>query len=116
MIGTFLARAGGAAFCAIGAGGLVAPAALGTNYGVPATTPEAQAYVRATAARDLVLGLVILRFSLRGERGPLAATLAISTMAALADAANAAGKPNVLLHAVGAVALLAAAALVASES
>jgi len=115
MIGSFLARAGGAAFCAIGAGGLLAPEALGKNYGVPATTPEAQAYVRATAARDLVLGLLILRFSQRGERGALAATLAVSTIAALTDAANAAGTPNVALHAGGAVALLAAAALVAAE-
>jgi peptidoglycan/LPS O-acetylase OafA/YrhL len=115
MIGTFLSRAGGAAFCAIGVGGLLSPEALGTNYGVSAASPEAQAYVRATAARDLVLGLLILRFSVRGERDALTATLAVSTIAALTDAVNAAGTPSVALHAGGAVALLAAAAFVAAE-
>ncbi len=101
--------------CAIGAGGLLVPEALGKNYGVPATTPEAQAYVRATAARDVVLGVLILRFSARNDRDALAATLAVSTIAALADAANAAGKPNIVIHAGGAIALLAAAVLVAAE-
>jgi len=114
MIGSFLARGGGAAFCAIGVGGLLSPGTLGKNYGVPAETPEARAYVRATAARDLVLGLLILRFDARGERGALAATLAVSTIAALADGVNAAGTPSVAIHAGGAVALLAAAAFVAN--
>jgi len=115
MIGSFLARAGGAALCAVGVGGLLAPEVLAKNYGIPATTPEAHAYVRATAARDLVLGLLILRFSARGERGAVAATLAISTIAALTDGINAAGTPSVAIHAGGAVALLAAAAFVAAE-
>jgi hypothetical protein len=115
MIGSFLARAGGAAFCAIGVGGLLAPEALGKNYGVPATTPEAQAYVRATAARDLILGLLILRLSARGERSALTATLVVSTIAAVTDGVNASGTPSVALHAGGAVALLAAAAFVAAE-
>jgi peptidoglycan/LPS O-acetylase OafA/YrhL len=115
MIGSFLARSGGAAFCAIGVGGMLAPEALGKNYGVPATTPEARAYVRATAARDLILGLLILRFSARGQRDALATTLALSTIAALADGFNAAGTPSVALHAGGAVALLAATAFVAAE-
>ena len=93
MIGSFLARAGGAAFCAIGVGGLLAPEALGKNYGVPATTPEAQAYVRSA----------------------LTATLVVSTIAAVTDGVNASGTPSVALHAGGAVALLAAAAFVAAE-
>jgi hypothetical protein len=115
MIGSFLARCGGFALCAIGVGGLVSPETLGKNYGVSAAAPEAQAYVRATAARDLILGLLILRFSARGERDALAATLAVSTIAAVTDGFNAAGTPSVAIHAGGAIALLAAASLVVNE-
>jgi hypothetical protein len=114
MIGTFLARAGGAAFCAIGVAGLFAPEALGRNYGVPATSTEARAYVRATAARDLILGLLVLDFAAHKNRRALALTLAVSTLAAAVDGANAAGTPNVAIHAGGAAGLLVAAAFVAA--
>ncbi|MGB8267902.1 MAG: DUF4267 domain-containing protein [Candidatus Velthaea sp.] len=114
MIGLLVSLAGGLAFCALGAGGLIAPAASGRGYGIPATTPQARAYVRATAARDLVLGAVVLVLAARGDRTALALTLALATVAAIVDGINTAGMRNATIHAGGALALVVAAILVAS--
>lgn len=43
---------------AVGVLALIAPAMLSRSYGVPVEAPPALAYVRATGARDLILGAI----------------------------------------------------------
>ncbi len=114
MIGWLFSIAGAVALFLLGVGGLVAPEASGRGYGVAAVTAEARAYVRATAARDIVLGAIILTLALHHSHGALAFVLAVSTIAAIVDAINAAGTRNVAIHTAGALILIVTAGLVAT--
>jgi hypothetical protein len=75
-----------ALFIAIGGGALVAPRFSARQFGVPVAdeNADALAFVRATGARDVLLGGLIL--ASLGERAALRRTLAWSSLVGLADA------------------------------
>ena len=70
MIGTLLAYAAAAGFIAIGLGALLAPATSSQQYGLATKDATALSYVRALGVRDLVIGLLLLAFSLSREQAP----------------------------------------------
>lgn len=118
MIGSALSVCAALAFLGLGAGALAAPRALAANYGIAVDGPDQIAYLRAVGARDAVLGLLIAAFLVRRETGPLAVTLALSSLAgasdfALVTAARGRSAPlSLAIHGTGTLGLLAIAALV----
>ncbi len=101
-----------ALFLAIGGGAVVAPRFSARQYGLPSEDAAALAFVRATGARDALLGGLIL--ASRGDRAGLRRTLAWSSLVGLADAGIVfARRGPQLQHAVhlGGFAALALAAL-----
>jgi Domain of unknown function (DUF4267) len=100
------------AFLGIGAGAVLAPRFSAGQYGLPGADPAALSFVRATGARDALLGALIL--TSLGDRAALRRTLAWSSLVGLADAAIVfARRGPQLQHAVhlGGFAALALAAL-----
>lgn len=73
-----------ALFIAIGGGAVAAPRFSAGQYGVPARDADALAFVRASGARDVLLGALIL--ASLGERAALRRTLAWSSLVGLIDA------------------------------
>jgi hypothetical protein len=118
VIGTIIAALGGLAFCAIGVGAIVAPRLSSEQYGLPVSDRAGLALVRAVGARDIILGVITLALLVAGDRGALGLVLAVSVIAALADAAVVAtGRPGApaktyAVHIVGGIALLVAWGLV----
>lgn len=101
----------GAGLLAIGAGAIVAPAASSAQFGLATREPTALAFVRATGARDMILGALVL--AALDDAAALRRTLGIGSLLGLADAATLAWarglRPQHAVHLVGFVALLAAA-------
>jgi hypothetical protein len=98
----------------IGAAAIVAPATSSSQYGVATEDPSALAFVRATGARDLILGLAIA--GSLGDQRALARLLGWVSLLGLADAAvlfAARGvRPQHVIHLSGFIALgLASVAL-----
>jgi hypothetical protein len=106
----------GALFLAIGGGAVVAPRFSAAQYGVPSDDAEALAFVRATGARDMLLGGLI--FASLGDRAALRRTLAWSALVGLADAgivfARHGARPAHAVH-LGGFAALSLAALALRE-
>jgi hypothetical protein len=103
-------------FLALGTGAVVAPRFSAGQYGVPSDDRDALAFVRATGARDALLGALIL--ASRGERPALRRTMAWSSLVGLADAGILLARRGPRLqHAVhlGGFAALALAALALRE-
>ena len=102
----------------LGVGALLAPRLSARQYGISLADPRALAYIRAMGVRDLVLGVVLLLLAATERRGLLAAAVAVSALVAIVDFAVVAkdGAPARarLLHAGGALGLLAIALVVAS--
>src|SRR5579884_3669980 len=88
MLGRLLAGAGATA--------LRWPAAATLTYGIPARDEDAFAYVRATAARDLVMGAFVLWAAVAGDRRALAAGLLACIAAPAADLALAYARSGVV--------------------
>ena len=105
-----------ALFIAIGSGAVAAPRFSAAQYGVPAHDADALAFVRATGARDVLLGGLIL--ASLGERAALRRTLGWASLVGLADAAIVLGRhgprPQHVFH-LGGFAALALAALALRE-
>jgi hypothetical protein len=118
VIGYILSAFVAASFLGLGAGSLVAPRALAENYGIPADGAAALAYVRSVGMRDAVLGLVVLAFLVRRERGALATCLALSSLVGASDfaivAANRgrAAPASLAIHGTGTLGLLAICLLI----
>lgn len=70
---------------AVGALAIIAPMRLARSYGVGVDTPEALVYVRATGARDFILGLILAAAAYRGELPPLIYLCALGVLLSLAD-------------------------------
>jgi hypothetical protein len=104
----------GAALMLLGLCVLVAPVALGSQFGVGVHGDSAAAFVRATGVRDVALGIVLVAIALLPS-SPLLITFACVGMAvSLADltiAARHSGKRMQLAYLVHAGGLLAFAAL-----
>jgi hypothetical protein len=118
VIGSALSVCAALAFLGVGSGAVAAPRALAQNYGIAVDGADQIAYVRAVGARDAILGLLILAFLARRERGPLAVTLALSAIAGASDfslvaAARGRSAPlSLAIHGSGTVGLLAIAGFV----
>ena len=82
-----VATCGGIALLAIGVGAVVAPAASSGHYGLLTNDGAGLAFVRATGARDIALGLATLAFAAAPETTALRTIVAIGVAVALADAA-----------------------------
>jgi hypothetical protein len=120
MLGAVGAGVIGCGLVVLGVFALVDPERASGAYGVPALGLPAQTWVRAAGVRDLVLGLVFGVLLAHGDSDVLSAVAAISAIVALGDIVLVrAGRPRtyrmrgpaVLVHSVGAVALLVVAAL-----
>jgi len=104
----------------LGVGALLAPRLSAQQYGISVADPRALAYLRAMGVRDLVLGVVLLLLAAAERRGLLAAAVAVSALVAVVDfVVVSQDRPPApararLLHAGGALGLLAIALVVAS--
>jgi hypothetical protein len=85
MFGIAFARLAALALCTLGAGALVFPGPSSRGYGLPSNDPTAQAYVRATGLRDLVLGLILGALAGEDSRSGLTSAVAASTLVAAGD-------------------------------
>ena len=116
MLGWLLAALVVLGLLAIGVVGLLAPGSASAQYGIVLDDPRALGLVRAMAARDLVIGGLLVLVALGGSRGMLGwgtcltAVIAVVDLAVVtADGRAAAGRARTL-HASGAVGLLVAGA------
>ena len=123
MIGWCLAAGGILGLLGIGIAALLTPRTASAQYGIVSDDPRALAFLRAMGVRDFGLGLVLGVLAARGDRTGLGwAMLALMPIALLdfavvsadqrvADGRSpSAGTRARLLHAAGAMGLLAAAA------
>ncbi len=104
-----LAIAAAAAFFLIGAFAVTLPVRLSRAYGLPATEPVARAFVRATGARDMALGVILFAAVLSGSAVLLRIIVASGCVVAIADFALAYGgagrtlQPQHATHLAGAI-------------
>lgn len=75
----------GASLAAFGIGGIVAPRPLAKVYGVPVHTGAGEAYLRATAVRDLSLGGIFLAFAGLRDRRALGTVFLLTAAVAAGD-------------------------------
>lgn len=79
----------GVALLSVGPVALLMPEAAATAFGIPADTPQARAYLLATATRDVALGSWLLALlGLRADRRLLAASMLVIALVAAGDATN----------------------------
>lgn len=116
MLGWLLAALTMLALIAIGAGGLIAPRSASAQYGIVLDDPRALGFVRAMAARDLVIGGLLALVALGGSRETLGWGTCLTALIAAVDLAvvtadgGAPGGRARALHASGVVGLLVAGA------
>jgi hypothetical protein len=103
----------------VGAGALLAPGVSSRQYGIALDDARALAFIRAMGVRDVVMGALLLLLAAAGQRELLAWGLLASAAVAGVDFAlvSAAGaQPRArALHALGGIALLTAALIVATR-
>lgn len=118
-LGRALTALGAVAVLGIGTGALVWPRASTRTYGIPDDTPNTEAFVRATAARDLVMGAFVLWAAAVDDRAAMQAGLIACSAAPLADLVIAFRRsglvPQLAIHASGVVGVVGALAVLRSE-
>lgn len=96
---------GAVAVLGIGSAALTWPRRSTFTYGIPHADPDTLAYVRAVAARDLVMGAFVLWAALANDRKAMQAGLAACTLAPAADFILARERrgniPQLAIHAAG---------------
>jgi len=116
MFGRLLTVLGALSVLGIGGVALVWPRQATRTYGIPKDGPNALAYVRATAARDLVMGAFVLWAALADDRRAVEAGLTVCALAPLADflivAERKGAVPQLAIHASGVAGILATLAIV----
>ncbi len=116
MFGRLLTALGAVTVLGIGGAALLWPRQATRGYGIPEDDPDALAYVRATAARDLALGAFVLWAALAGDRRAMQAGLGVCTFAPLADflivAHRKGAVPQLVIHASGVAGILTTLAIV----
>ncbi len=75
----------GASLVAFGIGGLAAPKPSSKMYGVPIAGSTGEAYLRATAVRDLTLGGIFLAFAGLEDRRALGTVFLLTAAVAAGD-------------------------------
>jgi hypothetical protein len=118
-LGRLLTAAGAVAVLGIGTGAYFWPRASTRTYGIPCDDLDTHAFVRATAARDWVMGGFVLWAAIAGDRPAMKAGLLVCTIAPLADFVLAWQRrgivPQMLIHASGVIGVLGAWAVLVSE-
>jgi hypothetical protein len=118
-LGRTLTALGAVAVLGIGTGALIWPKASTRTYGIPDDSAGAHAFVRATAARDLVMGAFVLWAAIANDRPAMQAGLLACTAAPLADlliAYRSSGLvPSLAIHAAGVGGVLGAWAVLRAE-
>jgi hypothetical protein len=118
-LGRRLALLGSVAVLGIGGLALTWPQASTRSYGIPNDDADTHAYVRATAARDLVMGTFVLWAVVANDRAALEAALLACAAAPLADLVLARERrgniPQLAIHGAGILGVLATWAVVRSE-
>jgi hypothetical protein len=111
---------GSVAVLGIGAGALRWPRASTRTYGIPNDDADTHAYVRAVAARDLVMGGMVLWAAIADDRPAMEAGLLACTLAPLADLLLARQRrgniPQLAIHGAGVVGVLLAWAALRAEA
>jgi hypothetical protein len=117
--GRLLTALGAVAVLGIGTGALIWPKASTRTYGIPDDAPGTHAYVRATAARDLVMGAFVLWAAFADDRPAMKAGLLACSLAPLADFVLAFERsgpvPQLAIHASGVAGVLGAWAVLRGE-
>jgi len=85
LIGLALAALVALAFLALGVGAIAAPGPSAGGYGIPSEDAAALAYVRATGARDVVLGVLVAIFLVLGKHRTVGVIVGVCALAAVAD-------------------------------
>lgn len=80
-----LAYLAGIALLAVGAGALARPHGLAQSYGLPVEEPNGLNFVRATGARDVVLGAILIAVAYLHDPLALAVVIAAGLALSLAD-------------------------------
>jgi hypothetical protein len=116
MIGWMLAAAVIVALLAIGIGGVMAPRSASRQYGVVLDDPRALGIIRAMAARDFVIGVLLGMVAVEATRNTVACAMVVTAFIAAVDLRIvmadrvATSRPRLdratALHASGAVGLL----------
>lgn len=116
MLARTCAALGSVAVLGIGAAAWTWPRQSTRTYGIPTDDEDTLAYVRAIAARDLVMGAFVLWAALANDRNAMDAGLAACVMAPAADfiiARRRSGNvPQLAIHGAGVLGVFAAWALV----
>lgn len=117
--GRFFAGLGSLAVLGIGTGALAWPDRSTRTYGIPNDEPDTHAYVRAVAARDLVMGGFVLWATFADNRPAMKAGLLVCALAPLADFVLARDRrgmiPQLAIHASGVLGVLATWAVLVAE-
>ena len=110
-LGRLLTGLGSLAVLGIGTGALLFPATSTRTYGIISDDADTHAYIRAVAARDLVMGGFCLWAASANDRKAMEAGLLVCTLAPLADFAAAYDRrgwiPQLAIHASGVIGILA---------
>jgi hypothetical protein len=116
MIARVVTGLGAVAVLGIGAAAWTWPRKSTFTYGIPMDDPNTLAYVRATAARDLVMGAFVLWAAVAGDRKAMEVGLLSCIVAPAADLYLARERsgyvPQLAIHAAGVVGILGAWILV----
>ena len=118
-LGRSLTALGAVAVLGIGTGALIWPRQSTRTYGIPDDAPSTHAYVRATAARDLVMGAFVLWAAAANDRGAMLAGLLACSVAPAADLLLALRRsgavPQLAIHAAGVGGVLGTWAVLRAE-
>ena len=119
MLGRKLAGAGSVAVLGIGAAALTWPRQSTFTYGIPKDDADTLAYVRAIAARDLVMGAFVLSAALNDDRKATETGLLACVIAPAADLIltrqRRGNVAQLLIHGAGVLGVFATWALVRGE-
>ena len=111
MLARGLTALGSVAVLGIGAAAWTWPRASTRSYGIPNDDADTHAYVRAVAARDLVMGAFVLWAAVANDRKAMEAGLAACVLAPVADfylARQRRGNvPQLAIHGAGVLGILA---------
>jgi hypothetical protein len=117
--GRFFTALGCIAVLGIGTGALLKPNVSTRTYGIPNDEPDTLAYVRAVAARDLVMGGFVLWAAVVNDKPAMEAGLLVCTIAPLADFLLARDRrgmiPQLLIHGAGVLGILGAYGILHGE-
>ena len=118
-IGRLSTLLGALAVLGIGGSALRWPEKSTRTYGIPNDDADTHAYVRATAARDLVMGGFVLWAAIANDRPAMKAGLLVCSLAPLADLLLAYERRGVIpqlgIHGAGVAGVLAAWAILNAE-